>query len=76
MKIAKLFKNGHSQAVTQPKEFRFECTEVLVKRCGNCVQLIPRHRSWATLLAGVGKFYKNAIGRRREPRVEARESFE
>lgn len=76
MKTAKLFKNGQSQAVRRPKEFRFEGTEVLVKTCGNCVQLIPRHRSWATLLAGVRKFYKNAIGKRREPRVEARESFE
>jgi antitoxin VapB len=31
-KTAKLFKNGRSQAVRLPKEFRFEGTEVLVRR--------------------------------------------
>jgi antitoxin VapB len=31
-KIAKLFKNGRSQAVRLPKEFRFEGTEVAVRR--------------------------------------------
>ena len=32
MKTAKLFKNGESQAVRLPKEFRFEGTEVLIQR--------------------------------------------
>jgi antitoxin VapB len=31
-KMAKLFKNGRSQAVRLPKEFRFEGTEVAVRR--------------------------------------------
>jgi antitoxin VapB len=31
-KTAKLFKNGRSQAVRLPKEFRFEGTEVLIRR--------------------------------------------
>ncbi|MGA2218626.1 MAG: AbrB/MazE/SpoVT family DNA-binding domain-containing protein [Terracidiphilus sp.] len=31
-KTAKLFKNGRSQAVRLPKEFRFEGTEVAVRR--------------------------------------------
>ena len=32
MQTAKLFKNGRSQAVRLPKEFRFEGEEVYVKR--------------------------------------------
>jgi antitoxin VapB len=32
VKTAKLFKNGRSQAVRLPKEFRFEGTEVEVRR--------------------------------------------
>ena len=32
VKTAKLFKNGRSQAVRLPKEFRFEGTEVAVRR--------------------------------------------
>jgi len=31
-KTAKLFKNGRSQAVRLPKEFRFEGTEVLIRQ--------------------------------------------
>ena len=38
---AKLFKNGRSQAVRLPKEFRFEGTEVRVRRSGKCVVLEP-----------------------------------
>jgi antitoxin VapB len=44
VKTAKLFKNGRSQAVRLPKEFRFEGTEVNVRRdaaTGNVVLLQP-----------------------------------
>ncbi len=76
MKTAKIFKNGQSQAVRLPKEFRFDDVEVFIKRSGNCVQLIPRRRSWETLFGSLEKFSKNAIGRRRQPKPERRESFE
>jgi virulence-associated protein VagC len=38
---AKLFKNGRSQAVRLPVEFRFEGSEVRVSRVGNGVLLEP-----------------------------------
>lgn len=41
MAIAKLFTHGRSQAVRLPKEFRFEGTEVFVRRVGNDVVLSP-----------------------------------
>jgi antitoxin VapB len=44
--IAKVFKNGRSQAVRLPKEFRFEDDEVLIRKKGNDVILTPRPRSW------------------------------
>jgi antitoxin VapB len=44
MQTAKLFKNGRSQAVRLPKEFRFEGDEVYVKREGDAVVLIPKNR--------------------------------
>ena len=40
-KRAKLFKNGRSQAVRLPVEFRFEGTEVKVSRVGRGVLLEP-----------------------------------
>jgi antitoxin VapB len=39
MTVAELFTHGGSQAVRLPKEFRFECTEVHVRRVGNEVVL-------------------------------------
>jgi antitoxin VapB len=42
MSVAKLFTHGGSQAVRLPKEFRFEGTEVHVRRVGNEVVLSAR----------------------------------
>lgn len=41
IKRARLFRNGRSQAVRLPKEFRFEGTEVSVRREGDAVVLEP-----------------------------------
>ncbi len=47
MSTAKLFRNGRSQAVRLPKEFRFEGEEVLIRREGESVILEPvRRRTW------------------------------
>jgi antitoxin VapB len=44
MSTAKLFRNGRSQAVRLPKEFRFEGDEVNIRRAGKKVILEPRTR--------------------------------
>ena len=67
MKTAKLFKNGDSQAVRLPKEFRFEGTEVLIKRAGNGVVLLPRSRSWDTLVGSLAKFPSDYLVSREQP---------
>jgi antitoxin VapB len=41
---AKLFKNGRSQAVRLPKEFRFEGEEVYVRREGRSIVLTPKDK--------------------------------
>ena len=45
MKTARLFKNGQSQAVRLPKEYRFAGDKVLIKRVGNAVVLLPEKGS-------------------------------
>ena len=45
-KTAKLFNNGRSQAVRLPAEFRFEGTEVYIRKEGEQVILSPRPTSW------------------------------
>ena len=48
MQTAKLFKNGRSQAVRLPAEFRFEGDEVLIRRdsLNGDVILSPRNRKF------------------------------
>ena len=44
---AKLFKNGNSQAIRLPKEFRFNTQEVWLYREGDRVIIQPKHSNWA-----------------------------
>lgn len=44
---AKLFKNGRSQAVRLPKEFRFNGDEVYIKKIDDLVVLIPKEDKWS-----------------------------
>ncbi len=47
MKTAKVFRNGRSQAVRIPKEFRFDGPEVTIRKEGQSVILEPLPRlSW------------------------------
>ena len=75
MKTAKLFQNGQSQAVRLPKEFRFDDSEVFIKKTGNVVQLIPRSDSWNSLFGSLKKFSSDFMGERVQPVLDKRESF-
>jgi antitoxin VapB len=47
MTTARLFTTGGSQAVRLPRAFRFEGTEVFIRKEGDCVVLEPkRKRTW------------------------------
>lgn len=56
MDTAKLFKNGRSQAVRLPKEFRFSGERVFIKRMGNNVVLMPEESSWDSLIESTHEF--------------------
>ena len=75
MKTAKIFQNGKSQAVRLPKEFRFDDTEVFIKKIGHVVYLIPRSDSWEILFGSLKKFSKDFMSERHQPDQEQRESF-
>ena len=75
MKTAKIFQNGQSQAVRLPKEFRFEDSEVFIKKSGNVVQLIPRSDSWNSLFGSLKKFSADFMDDREQPPLDKRESF-
>lgn len=75
MKTAKIFQNGQSQAVRLPKEFRFEDSEVFIKKSGNVVQLIPRSDSWNSLFGSLKKFSREFMSERTQPDLDKRENF-
>lgn len=75
MKTAKIFQNGQSQAVRLPKEFRFEESEVFIKKSGNVVHLIPRSDSWSSLFGSLKKFSRDFMSERIQPELDKREDF-
>ena len=75
MKTARLFKNGDSQAVRLPKEFRFAGSEVLIKHAGSAVVLLPKSKSWDTLLSSLGHFSDDYMNDRAQPGQQTRESL-
>jgi antitoxin VapB len=72
---ARLFKNGQSQAVRLPKEFRFEGKEVYIKRIGRNVILMPKDDPWDSLESSLDQFTEDFMAERKQPDGEDREMF-
>ena len=53
---AKVFINGRSQAVRLPKEYRFDGSDVFIKKIDDVVVLIPRDKVWKTFRNSFSKF--------------------
>lgn len=53
---AQLFEIEGSQAVRLPEAYRLEGDEVIVKRVGDGVLLLPRNNGWKNLLSSLEKF--------------------
>ncbi len=51
MQTARIFTNGNSQAVRLPKEFRFDEDEVVIRKIGDLVVLLPKRYRAESLLA-------------------------
>ncbi|MBA4393832.1 MAG: AbrB/MazE/SpoVT family DNA-binding domain-containing protein [Desulfobacca sp.] len=75
MNTAKLFKNGSSQAVRLPKEFKFRGDEVYLKKIGGLVILIPKDDPWDSLISSLDHFSDDFMTERSQPELEKRESL-
>lgn len=75
MKTARLFRNGQSQAVRLPKEYRFSGDRVLIKRVGNAVVLLPQKGSWTPLLESLARFSEDFMETRPQPGQQPREGL-
>ncbi len=77
-KTAKLFRNGRSQAVRLPREFRFDGDEVLIRQVGNGVLLEPKItdvRQWFARLDHFKGEFMNR-GSRQQPQTPRRVIFD
>jgi len=75
LKTAKLFRNGQSQAVRLPKEFRFDDDQVFIKKTGNVDMLIHATGSWESLFNSLEKFSDDFMAKRKQPKLQKREEF-
>ena len=75
MKTAKLFRNGQSQAVRLPKEFRFEGEFVYIKKSGNAIVLLPAKGAWDSLVGSLDKFSEDFMSERGPTRPQDREAL-
>jgi len=73
MTTAKIFMNGRSQAVRLPLEYRFkDQDEVMIKKMGEMVVLIPKSKWEEIYLDGIRSFPTD-IDFERDNRIEERE---
>lgn len=72
--VAKLFKNGRSQAVRLPKEYRFEGDEVLIRRQGEDVVISPKQMSWDDFFDQASVFDGNFLADREQAAPQERDS--
>jgi len=75
LETAKLFMNGRSQAVRLPKQFRFEGSQVFIKRIGDAVVLLPYNESWQTLFSSLDRFTDDFMETRDQPELQQREAL-
>ena len=75
MQTARIFNNGNSQAVRLPKEFRFDEDEVIIKKVGDMVILLPKKYKAETLLAMIEEIGPMEI-EREQPMEQQERDFE
>jgi antitoxin VapB len=72
MRTAKVFRNGRSQAIRLPKEFRVDTAEVYLKKTSDGFLVIPRD-PWEIFFEGIEELSADFMAAgRQEPRVQTR----
>jgi len=74
-KTAKLFTTGRSQAVRLPKEFRFEGSEVFIRKEGDKVILSEKPTSWEDFFSASEHPTADFMAERVDVEAEKRELF-
>ena len=75
METAKIFKNGRSQAVRLPKEFRFKGKEVFIRKEGSNIILSEKPDSWEEFFLSGNKPTSDFMQEREQLDLEERDIF-
>jgi antitoxin VapB len=67
---------GNSQAVRLLKEYRFRDDEVVIKRMGNAVVLLPKEDPWQAMFDALAEFPDDFQLTRDQPELQEREIIE
>ena len=67
MQKAKIFKNGQSEAIRLPKEFRFNSKEVFIHKIGNAVIILPKDNPWQNFIESLNDFSEDFMEDRYQP---------
>ncbi|WP_326533226.1 antitoxin [Pseudorhodoferax sp.] len=73
--VAKLFMSGRSQAVRLPKNLRFEGEEVVARRFGNGVLLLPVQAPWQVMREALDEFEPGFTLEREQPEPQERDAW-
>ena len=74
-KTAKIFTNGRSQAVRLPKEFRFNTSEVYIRKVGNEVVISEKKPTWKDFFQRPSSFGEDFLAKRDNNFPQDREQF-
>lgn len=72
---AKIFKNGHSQAIRLPKQFRFEGEEVLIYRQHGKIVIAPKLGQWGDFFADSNRVSPDFLEDRNDTPPQPRKLF-
>ncbi len=73
--VAKIFMNGRSQAVRLPKDFRFDCDEVYVRKQGDGIIISPKKSSWDDFFDQQSAFGGDYLSNREDSPPQNRDFF-
>ena len=69
MEKAKIVKNGDENMVVLPKDFNLKDDEILMRRIGNMIMLVPKKMALQTFMDGLNGFTEDFLPNGREPQV-------
>jgi len=73
--MAKVFKNGRSQAIRLPKEYRVDSEEVYIEKVGHSLVIIPKEKSKWDIMRNAIEDFDGFEFERNQPEQQIRELF-